>query len=33
MIEPVPTNKLLEKYPEYEDLYYKPDFLLIKAKK
>lgn len=32
MIEPVPTPELLEKYPEYNDLYHKPDFLLVKAK-
>lgn len=33
MIEPVPTKELLEKYPEYGDLYHKPDFLLVKARK
>lgn len=33
MIEPLPTDKLLEEYPEYKDLFHKPDFLLIKAKK
>ncbi len=33
MIEPPPTDELLEKYPEYKDLFHKPDFLLIKAKK
>ena len=33
MIEPAPTPELLEKYPDYEDLYHKPDFLLIKARK
>ncbi len=33
MIEPVPTQQLLEKYPEYSDLYHKPDFLLVKARK
>ena len=32
-IEPEPTEELLEKYPEYEDLFHKPDFLLVKAKK
>ena len=33
MIEPLPTEELLEKYPDYEDLFHKPDFLLIRAKK
>lgn len=33
MIEPLPTAALLEKYPEYSDLYHKPDFLLLKVKK
>ena len=33
MIEPLPTDELLEKYPAYKDLFHKPDFLLIKAKK
>ena len=33
MIEPLPTPKLLECYPDYKDLLHKPDFLLIKAKK
>ena len=33
MIEPLPTNELLEKYPGYKDLFHKPDFLLIKATK
>lgn len=33
IIEPVPTQQLLEKYPEYSDLYHKPDFLLVKARK
>ena len=33
MIEPLPTDKLLEEYPQYKDLFHKPDFLLIKAKK
>ncbi len=33
MIEPFPTADLLEKYPKYSDLFHKPDFLLIKAKK
>lgn len=33
LIEPVPTKEILEKYPEYIDLFHKPDFLLGKAKK
>ena len=33
LIEPVPTKEILEKYPEYIDLFHKPDFLLVKAKK
>lgn len=32
MIEPLPTDELLKKYPNYKDLFHKPDFLLIKAK-
>ncbi|OJF75589.1 MAG: methyltransferase [Treponema sp. CETP13] len=33
MIEPVPTKEILEKHPEYKDLFHKPDFLLVKAVK
>lgn len=33
MIEPLPTDSLLEEHPEYRDLLHKPDFLLIRAKK
>lgn len=33
MLEPLPSEKLLAEYPEYADLFHKPDFLLIKAKK
>lgn len=33
MIEPLPTEELLERYPDYGDLFHKPDFLLVKAKK
>ena len=33
MIESLPSEELLEKYPDYRDLFHKPDFLLIKAKK
>lgn len=33
MIEPLPTQAQLERYPDYRDLLYKPDFLLLKVKK
>lgn len=33
IIEPLPTPEILENFPDYEDLYHKPDFLLIKARK
>ena len=33
MIEPIPTDEILERFPEKEDLFHKPDFLLVKAKK
>ena len=33
MIEPLPTEELLEKYPNYADLFHKPDFLLVKTRK
>lgn len=33
IIEPLPSKELLEKYPDYADLFHKPDFLLIKARK
>lgn len=33
MIEPLPTDELLEKYPDYKDLFHKPDFLLLRVKK
>lgn len=33
MTEPLPTEELLQKHPEQYDLFHKPDFLLIKAKK
>lgn len=33
MAEPYPTEELVEKYPEYYDLYHKPDFLFVKAQK
>lgn len=31
MIEPIPEAELAKKYPEYNDLFHKPDFLVIKA--
>lgn len=33
MIEPIPDANLAEKYPEYNDLFHRPDFLVIKAMK
>lgn len=33
MIEPLPSHALLEEYPEYNDLFHKPDFLLIRVRK
>ena len=33
MAEPYPTEELVKKYPEYYDLYHKPDFLFVKAVK
>ncbi len=33
MIEPLPTDEILEQYPEYKDLFHKPDFLLLRVKK
>ena len=33
MVEPLPTEEMLEKYPNYKDLFHKPDFLLVKARK
>ncbi len=31
--EPYPTKEIVQKYPEYYDLYHKPDFLFVKAQK
>ncbi len=31
MIEPIPDDKILEKYPDQRDLFHKPDFLIVKA--
>lgn len=33
LIEPLPTEDLLKKYPDYKDLFHKPDFLLVKCAK
>ena len=33
MIEPTPTPDILERYPDYYDLFHKPDFLILKVKK
>ncbi|MBQ4563003.1 MAG: class I SAM-dependent methyltransferase [Lachnospiraceae bacterium] len=33
IIEPAPTEELLRQYPDHRDLYHKPDFLLVRAKK
>ena len=33
MIEPLPTEELLQKYPDHRDLFHKPDFLLLRVKK
>ena len=33
MAEPYPTEEIVQKYPEYYDLYHKPDFLFVKAEK
>ena len=33
MTEPYPTEELVQKHPEYYDLYHKPDFLFVKAVK
>ncbi len=33
MTEPLPDDEILKKYPEYEDLFHKPDFLLIRSKR
>lgn len=33
MIEPLSTDEILEQYPDYKDLFHKPDFLLLRVKK
>lgn len=33
MIEPLPDEELLKRFPEHKDLFHKPDFLLVKVRK
>ena len=33
IFEPYPTEELVRKYPDYYDLYHKPDFLFVKSVK
>lgn len=33
LAEPAPSEELLNKYPEYYDLFHRPDFLLVRARK
>ena len=33
MIEPLPSEEILANYPDYQDLFHKPDFLLLRVKK
>ena len=33
IIEPLPDESIIQTYPEYYDLFHKPDFLIVKAKK
>lgn len=33
LIEPVPTPKMMEQYPDHADLLHKPDFLVVRVKK
>lgn len=33
VLEPIPNEEVMIKYPEYKDNYHRPDFLLIKAQK
>ncbi len=33
LIEPLPTAEILKEHPDQEDLFHKPDFLLVKVKK
>lgn len=33
LIEPLPSKEILDKHPEYRDLFHKPDFLIVRVKK
>ena len=33
MIEPIPTEELMKRYPDHKDLLHKPDFLLLRVRK
>lgn len=33
LVEPCPTEEILQEYPKYADLFHKPDFLLVRAGK
>ena len=33
LLEPLPTKEILEKYPQYKDLYHKPDFIVVGVSK
>lgn len=33
IIEPLPTEDILRDYPQYKDLFHKPDFMLVRVKK
>ena len=33
LLEPLPTEELLARYPDHRDLFHKPDFLLVRVKK
>ena len=33
MIEPIPDEEILKKYPSHADLRHKPDFMLIRGRK
>ncbi len=33
IVEPLPSEEIIEKYPQHKDLFHKPDFMIIRAKK
>ncbi len=33
MLEPIPTDEILKRFPYQDDLFHKPDFLLVKARR